>query len=314
MTKFNPYKIALNLLDKELKSMEISPVSKVSDSKKISLPGEGFNVDKLKNFLCDYQKKGFKKQRTIDQFSAYEIFQCLRKSYYLRQGVEPDPGSIIQYPFATIKASMGNVVEKFLLSIYNEIPNGTKFRNDVDLIWDTRKALGTKISRFSGKIDGLAYDDSVILDAKFTNDESQSHLDQLFIYGMILEELRGKECVQAIEVLYLNSDMNSVTIKRFNIDREAREKEFLYFKRRIKLYDDMLTNKHIPPAESHKCSFCPYKITCENAGSSTANDLSNKDNIQIPNNKNKLNSDSLKGTKMNLSKHVQSDTEIKILI
>lgn len=315
-TDYNPYKIALTLLQKKLKEEDIPLISKKIDEKLISIPEEGFDVNKLKTFLHDYQKKGIVKQRTTKSYNAYEIIQCLRKSYYLRMGAPVNPATSGIYPFSTIKATVGGIVEKLILSFYNQA-EGTKFRNDVDLKWDMDKEWGT-LYPFYGVIDALSYDNTVLGDVKFTNVMDPLHLEQVLLYMCIFEAKEKAQTFKQAEIIYVNSDMNAITTKKYVIDDDMRKTKFLAIKDRILYYDHCLKEKALPQEEKKKCDFCPYELICGQTNFSTEVELNGKPNIQLPNSETQPKGDSLKenkGTELKIGNHTKKpDSNIKILL
>ena len=334
MTKtYNPYKISLALLTNELKETYGIPMvspKKISEFK--SKIDEGFNTDILKDWLRDFQKKQYKPKRIKPQYSGYEILQCLRQSYFLRQGLEIDPANIGKYPFSPIKASMGNIVEQLVLSMYNQT-NGTKYRNDVWVKWPTDKLYKTQFP-FSGKIDGLAYNDESLLDIKFMDKEDEMHKNQVKLYIQAWEDITGKKTFKFGEVIYINSQMNSITKVRFDIDDHVRNVEFPAMIKRIKYYSDCLVNKVIPEAEHKGCTFCHYKHHCIKANMSVSTNRKDSVDNNIPdvkssdvtisyqrgktvpiiNENGKKSKEEINGSEIKFKQHPVPDNNIKILL
>jgi len=313
---YNPYKIALTLLQKKLKEEDIPLVSKKIDDKLVSIPEDGFDVSKLKSFLTDYQRKGLVKQRTTKQYNAYELIQCLRKSYYLRIGAPINASGTGIYPFSTIKATVGGIVEKLILSFYNQV-EGVKFRNDVELKWEMDKEWGT-LFPFSGVIDALSYDNTILADVKFTNLMDPLHLEQVLIYICILEAKEKANTFKHAEIIYVNSDMNAITTKKYVVDDELRKTKFVAIKDRILYYDHCLKENVLPKEEKTKCDFCPYELICGQTNFSTEAQLPDNSDIQLPKGDKQPKGDSLKenkGTEIKVGNHVKKpDSNIKILL
>lgn len=259
-SKFNPYAVALSLLTETLESENIPLVDNKKQPEYTSIPEEGFNCDKLKTWLTDYQRSNTKTKRTLKNYNAYEVLQCPRQSYYLRQGAPFDGKHIAKYPYSTIKASMGEVVEKLLLSIYNQV-NGTKWRNGVRLNWNP-VSYGLQYP-FNMVIDGISYDEDIILDCKFTDTPDDFHINQVKLYAMAWEEMYHKNSMRYVEVIYLNSSMNSINVRREAITDETRQIHFENTKKRIQLYDYNLKNNILPEPEKHNCNFCLYQSICK---------------------------------------------------
>ena len=332
-TTYNPYKISLALLTNELKDTYDIPLitpDKIPNIK--SKLDEGFDTDVLKDWLRDFQKKSHQPKREKPQYSGYEILQCLRQSYFLRQGEAIDKSVIGKYPFSSIKASMGNIVEQLLLSMYNQA-NGTKYQNDVWVKWPTDKLYGTQFPVL-GKIDGLSYDADTILDVKFTDREDVMHQNQVKLYIQAWEDITGKKTFKYGEVIYINSQMNSITKTRFEINDEVREVEFPAMVKRIKYYSDCLVNNVIPEADHKGCTFCPYKQPCIQANMQASDSQDNQRDNNIPNintndvtvsyqrgkdkpieSKNpKKSKEDINGPEIKFKQHPKPDNNIKILL
>ena len=313
---YNPYKIALSLLQSKLKENDIPIITNKQDPNLISVPEEGFEVDKLKGYLFNYQRQNHSSHRTTKSYSTYELIQCLRKSFYLRNNAPVNVTHIGLYPLSSLKAIMGHVVEKMILSMYNQT-SGTKFRNDVKLKWDMDKELGV-LYPFSGVIDAISYDEDIISDVKFTDSPSQEHLEQVITYGYVWEKLYKKQCVKSVEVIYVNSMLNGITTKKYIIDDDIRKSKFIEIEDRIKYYDNCLRSKVLPEAEKTKCDFCPYDGICGTTNFITGNVIKDNDDIQISNSDNKLDSGDLKekkGVQIKMENHHRKpSTNIKILI
>ena len=259
--KYNPYSIALSLLTETLTKDNIPLVSNnINPTLSNSIPEEGFDSDKLKEWLVNYQRNNTKTKRTYRQYNAYEVLSCPRQMYYLRQGAPYDGNRIAQYPYSTIKASMGEVVEKLLLSMYNQC-DGTKWRNGIRLNWNP---VSYNLQYpFNIVIDGLSYNEDVILDCKFTDTPDDFHINQVKLYALAYEEMMKKECIKFIEVIYLNSSMNTITRRREAITDETRKNEFPNIINRIQRYDYCLRNHVLPDPEKHNCNFCLYESICK---------------------------------------------------
>ncbi len=314
--EYNPYKIALTLLQKKLKEEDVPLITKKIEEGLVSIPEEGFDVNKLRQVLFNHQRKGIVKQRTSKNYNAYEIIQCLRKSYYLRMGAPCNVTTAGIYPFSSIKSTIGGIVEKLILSFYNQ-GNGTKFRNDVELRWPMDKEWGT-LYPFWGVIDALSYDDTVLADVKFTNSTDPLHLEQVLLYILIMEAKEKKNTFKSAEIIYINSDMNAITTKKYVVDDELRSTKFVQIKDRILYYDHCLKNKVLPKEEKNKCSFCPYDLICGETNFTTEADSTDGVNIQLPKEEIQSKGDSLKenkGTELKLGNHPKApDTKIKILL
>ena len=260
--KYNPYEQALCLLTEQLDLNKIKLITDKKDAESFSVPEEGFNVDILKAWLKKTEVDSFRPQRTIKQYCGYEILQCLRKSYYLRQGAEADISKIGQYPFSKIKAVMGNIVERLLLSMYNECVS-TKYINDVKIKWNTDKELGL-LFPFVGAIDGLSYDKETMLDVKFTNQYDEFHIRQVKLYMLAYQRMKKrKNLFKFGEVVYINSDMNAITTKRFTVDDYVKYTEWPLIEERMKYYDNCIRENIIPNAEKGGCNFCVYENLCK---------------------------------------------------
>lgn len=263
MPKYNPYAVALSLLTETLSNENIPLVTSTKNANlSPSKPIEGFDSDVLKTWLVNYQKENFKSKRSLKQYNAYEVLSCPRQMYYLRQGAPYDINkSGGQYPFSTIKACLGEVVEKLLLSIYNQT-EGTKWRNGIHMTWETDKELGLMYP-MKMVIDGMSYDEDIILDCKFTDTMDDFHINQVKLYAMAWESINKKQCVKYVEVIYLNSSINNVNRRRIAIDDEVRNIEFPNMIKRIQLYDYNLKNHILPEPEKHNCNFCVYSKLCK---------------------------------------------------
>lgn len=259
--KYNPYSVALSLLTETLESKNIPLVNNsINTNLSPSKPIEGFDSDVLKQWLVNYQRENTKTKRTYKQYNAYEVLSCPRQMYYLRQGAPYDGNKIAQYPYSTIKASMGEVVEKLLLSMYNQC-SSTKWRNGVRLNWNPVQ-FGLQYP-FNMVIDGISYNEDIILDCKFTDTPDDFHINQVKLYALAWEEMYHKECIKYVEVIYLNSAINSVTRRREAITEETRKNEFPKIIDRIRLYDYNLRNHILPEPEKHNCNFCLYQEICK---------------------------------------------------
>lgn len=260
--KYNPYSVALSLLNETLDAKNIPIVSNIrSANLSESKPIEGFDADVLKSWLVDYQRNSFKTKRTQANYNAYEVLSCPRQMYYLRQGAPYDSSKIAQYPYSTIKACLGEVVEKLLLSMFNQT-SGTKWRNGIRMNWDTVTEYGLQYP-FNMVIDGISYDEDIILDCKFTDQMDDFHVNQVKLYALAWENIYKKQCVKYVEVIYLNSSINNVTRRRIPIDEEVRKNEFPKIIDRIKTYDYNLRNNILPLPEKHNCNFCVYQPLCK---------------------------------------------------
>jgi hypothetical protein len=312
---YDPYKKALSLLQDKLVLEDIDIVKENKDEKLISLFGEGFNVERLKDYLIKFQLNKFKVKRTSKNYSGYEVLQCLRKSYYNRQGIIPDKGNVAQYPYSIIKAVMGCVVEELLFSMYNQC-EGTKYRNGVELKLDIDKKWGT-LFPFYGVADGITYDHEIISDVKFSDNMDPFHKEQLYLYASIYEAIRGEKCIKKLENIYINSNLNSVSVMTYEYNDDIRETKERYFKERIMYLDNCLRNKTLPGPEKDKCNFCPYLNTCE--GRSKPEQVDSKESLGIQDTKNKDNmleegyQETKKGTQLKIDNHPK-ETDIKILL
>jgi hypothetical protein len=312
---YDPYKKALSLLQDKLVLEDIPLINDKQDKKMISLFGEGFNIEKFKNYLTSLQKDKFKVKRTSKNYSGYEILQCLRKSYYNRQGVEPDEGNIAQYPYSIIKAITGCVVEPLLLSLYNQC-QGTKYRNGVELKFDIDKTWGT-LYPFYGVADGITYDHEIISDVKFCDNVDTFHKEQLYLYAFIYESIRQEKCIKRLENIYINSNLNTVTVLVYDYDEGIRASKADYFKERILHLDKSLKEKSIPNPEKDKCDFCPYFKTCN--GNSKPAQVDSNGSLGIQDTKNKDNmlkegyEENKKGTQLKIENHPK-EPNLKILL
>lgn len=315
---YNPYKQALNMLQEKLDLDKIPLVKSFKDNKLISLIEEGFDSDRLKKWLTNFQRNGFKPHRTIKQMSGYEILQCPRQSYYNRVNALYDQSKVAQYPFSTIKATMGNIIEQLVLSMYNQT-EGTKFRNGVNIHWKTNEEFGT-LYPIAGVIDGLSYDEDIILDVKFTDQYDDFHMQQVKLYALAWEHINKKECIRFCEVVYVNSLMNSITKKRISIDDEIRKQEFPIIIDRIKSYDSHLRNNTLPNAEPHNCNFCVYESICKTNSKGGQVDLISSSDTKLPNQPTTMVIDKPtepkvnKGTEIKMDNHPKPDKNIKILL
>jgi len=260
--QYNPYEQALCMLTEQLDLNKIKLITDKKDPDDFSIPEKGFDVDILKAWLKKTEVESFRPQRSIKQYCGYEILQCLRKSYYLRQGAEADMSKIGQYPFSKIKAVMGNIVERLLLSMYNECVS-TKYINDVKIKWNTDKELGL-LYPFVGAIDGLSYDKETMLDVKFTNQYDDFHIRQVKLYMLAYQRMKKrKNLFQFGEVVYINSEMNAITTRRFDVNDNVKYKEWPLIEDRMKYYDNCLRENIIPTPEKGSCNFCVYEKLCK---------------------------------------------------
>lgn len=312
---YNPFKIALSLLQEKLDLANIPMVTDKKDNSLISSLEEGFDCDKLKAWLVQYQKNDFKPQRTKEQMSAYEVLQCLRQSYYNRLGAMYDDTRLGQYPFSTIKATMGGIIEQLVLSMYNQIKGGSKWRNSVRINWETNKELGT-LYPMNMLIDGITFDEDIICDIKFTDQADDFHCKQIKLYALAWEHMYNRK-VRFGEVIYINSTMNVITKKRFQIDGEVRDVEFPALINRIKYYDSCLRNKTLPDTEPHNCNFCVYEKLCATSSKGGQVESSNSLGNKLPETTINLvidKSTEKKGTEIKMSNHPVPDKNIKILL
>jgi len=304
---YNPYKHALTLLQEQLDLSKIPMVTAQKQPGLINLPDIGFDVDSLKKWLTNFQRNGFKPKRTIKQFNGYEIFQCMRQSYYMRMGAPYDMSKIAQYPFSTIKATMGTIIEQLLLSMHNQA-EGTKFRNGIHLHWKTNEEFGT-LFPIAMVVDGISYDETVMLDVKFTDQYDDMHLKQVKLYILAWKHVY-KKLVKFAEVVYVNGAMNAITKRRFEINDEVQNIEFPATIERIKTYDKCLRNMTLPTAEPHNCNFCAYEKACQE----NLNKFDSDDPMGSKNEPVKIISDKKDSSQIKIENHPVPDANIKILI
>ena len=325
---YNPYKQALTLLQDKLNLDNIPMITdkKVPKLESIRETVIGFDSDILKEWLTGFQKSQFKKHRTIPQMSAYEVLQCSRQSWYNRNNYDYDESRLGKYPFSSIKAVMGGIIEQLILSMYNQIDGAMKFRNSVELRWECQKELGTMYP-LAMLVDGISYDESVILDVKFTDQADPFHFEQVKLYAMAWEKKHNKQCIKYLEVVYLNSLMNAITIRRIDVTDEMRLVQYPKLISRIQEYDKHLREKTLPNGEEHACNFCVYENICKTTGKEQVGQREYEEytiNIKtrdmlVPEPftyRKKIVSDEIKGTKIKPENHAQPKpvNKIKILL
>jgi len=272
--KFNPYNFAISIIKNQLS--DIKQVTDKEDFVKIdnntvndhSIYNEGFNIEHFWNGLKRYQEKNVNIKRTKAQYSVGEILACPRNSFYHRKGMEIDQSLVSKYPHGQLKAILGHVIEQLSIQFYNETVNN-EIVNSKNVFWDCRKKLSI-LYPIVGVIDGYLSNKNIILDFKFTESESNMHIDQVYFYSMLLYETKSilinrievvyvsnnlsykKKSIQLTEIINNQIQFNSQTIDIFN-----------QLKERIQYLDNCLKNNILPNEEKDKCGFCYYKKHCK---------------------------------------------------
>jgi len=183
--------------------------------------------------------------------SVTELFNCLRKTYYVRKKYEIDISKEYNFSYLYMINKVGNTVHDLIQGLYDHT--------------EVEKTLISEKYKVKGRVDGIR--DTFLIEYK-TIDESKfkgkylpMHYNQGIIYAYILNSEYGYK-INTITIVYIIRNLKRIIPFDLPLDNQ-KAKEFLKFG---PLLIDCLKNDIVPEtinSDKEQCHWCQYKKYCE---------------------------------------------------
>jgi len=194
-----------------------------------------------------------KKMQSYDRpyISVTELFNCLRKTYYVRKKYEIDISKEYNFSYLYMINKVGNTVHDLIQGLYDHT--------------EVEKTLISEKYKTKGRVDGIR--DNFLLEYK-TIDESKfkgkylpMHYFQGMIYAYILNSEYGYK-IDTITIVYIIRNLKRIIPFDLPLDNE-KAKLFLKFG---PLLINCLKNDIVPEtinSDKEQCHWCQYKKYCD---------------------------------------------------
>jgi len=213
----------------------------------------GFVVNNFESLMRAKLIDNHKKMQSYERpyISVTELFNCLRKTYYIRKKYEIDISKEYNFSYLYMINEVGNTIHDLIQGLYDHT--------------EVEKTLISEKYKVKGRVDGIR--DNFLLEYK-TIDESKfmgNYLQSHYFQGMIYAYLLNTEYdykIDTITIVYIIRNLKRIIPFDLPLDNQ-RAKEFLKFG---PMLIDCLKNNVIPEtinSDKEQCHWCQYKKYCE---------------------------------------------------
>lgn len=218
-----------------------------------SQTSRGFVVNNFESLMRAKLIDQHKKMQSYDRpyISVTELFNCLRKTYYVRKKYEIDITKEYNFSYLYMINKVGNTVHDLIQGLYDHT--------------EVEKTLISEKYKVKGRVDGIR--DNFLLEYK-TIDEGKfkgkylpAHYFQGIIYAYLLNSEYGYK-IDTITIVYIIRNLKRIIPFDLPLDNQ-KAKEFLKFG---PMLIDCLKNDIIPEtinSDKEQCHWCQYKKYCK---------------------------------------------------
>ncbi len=213
----------------------------------------GFVVKNFESLMRAKLIDQHKRMQSYDRsyISVTELFNCLRKTYYVRKKYEIDISKEYNFSYLYMINKVGNTVHDLIQELYDHT--------------EVEKTLISEKYKVKGRVDGIR--DNFLLEYK-TIDESKfkgkcfpMHYLQGIIYAFLLNSEYDYK-IDTITIVYIIRNLKRIIPFDLPLDNE-KAKSFLKFG---PLLIDCLKNDIVPEtinSDKEQCHWCQYKKYCD---------------------------------------------------
>ncbi len=183
--------------------------------------------------------------------SVTELFNCLRKSYYVRKKYKIDVASQYNFSYLYMINKVGNTIHDLIQGLYDHT--------------EVEKTLISEKYKVKGRVDGIrsnfVLEYKTIDESKFQGKYIPNHYNQGIIYAYILNSEYGYK-IDTITIVYIIRNLKRI----IPFDLPTDDKKAINFLELAPTLIHCLKNDIIPePVNSDKeqCHWCQYKKYCE---------------------------------------------------
>lgn len=229
----------------------------------------GFNVNKFESLMRARLIDKHKKMQSYDRpyISVTELFNCMRKSYYIRQKYEIDVSKEYQFSYLYMINKVGDKVHDLIQNLYDHT--------------EVEKTLVSERYKVKGRVDGIR--DNFLLEYKtidvdkFKNKYLPNHYNQGIIYAYILNKEYGYK-INTITIVYVTRNLKKIIPFDLPID----DNKAIKFLEGGPILLDCISNNIVPEpvnADKEQCHWCQYKKYCEKDNKQTLKKKTNTKSV-----------------------------------
>lgn len=213
----------------------------------------GFVVEDFESLMRAKLIDEHKKMQSYDRpyISVTELFNCLRKNYYVRKKYKIDISKEYNFSYLYMINKVGNTVHDLIQELYDHT--------------EVEKTLISEKYKVKGRVDGIRsnflLEYKTIDKDKFQEKYLQNHYNQGLIYAYLLNSEYGYK-IDTITIVYIIRNLKRIVPFDLPID-DAKAIKFLEVAPiLIKCLKDNIVPDPIN-SDKEQCHWCQYKSYCE---------------------------------------------------
>jgi CRISPR/Cas system-associated exonuclease Cas4 (RecB family) len=213
----------------------------------------GFVVNNFESLMRAKLIDNHKKMQSYNRpyISVTELFNCLRKTYYVRKKYEIDISKEYNFSYLYMINKVGNTVHDLIQELYDHT--------------EVEKTLISEKYKVKGRVDGIRdnflIEYKTIDDSKFKGEYLLAHYLQGLIYAYLLNSEYNYK-IDTITIVYIIRNLKRIIPFDLPLDDKTAIKYLSYGPMLI----DCLKNDIVPDtinSDKEQCHWCQYKKYCK---------------------------------------------------
>jgi len=228
-----------------------------------SQTSRGFVVKNFESLMRAKLIDQHKRMQSYDRpyISVTELFNCLRKNYYVRKKYEIDISKEYNFSYLYMINKVGNTVHDLIQGLYDHT--------------EVEKTLISEKYKVKGRVDGIR--DNFLLEyktideSKFKNEYILNHYLQGIIYAYILNSEYGYK-IDTITIVYIIRNLKRIIPFDLPIDDDKARSLLEIAPTLIHCLENDIVPETVN-SDDEQCHWCQYKNYCKKDSKQTNTEL-----------------------------------------